>query len=136
MGNINESLATLLQADGALCAAIVDANSGMTLGKSGTGLDLDLAAAGNTEVVRAKMKTMKSLGLADHIEVKGASLQNGLLTIELANVLGMLVGFMRSSRALLAGWKGSVQSPRAVDGNSDGGDASMGAGISPETTPG
>ena len=68
MANINESLANLLQSDGAMCAALVDANSGMTLGRAGSGLDLDLAAAGNTEVVRAKMKTMKSLGLADAIE--------------------------------------------------------------------
>ena len=68
MANINDSLAKLLEVDGALCAAVVDANSGMLLGKIGTGLDLDLAAAGNTEVVRAKMKTMKSLGLNDAIE--------------------------------------------------------------------
>ncbi len=68
MANINDSLATLMQVDGAICAALVDANSGMTLGKIGTGMDLDLAAAGNTEVVRAKMKTMKSLGLNDAIE--------------------------------------------------------------------
>jgi hypothetical protein len=68
VANINESLANLLQSDGAMCAALVDANSGMTLGRIGSGLDLDLAAAGNTEVVRAKMKTMKSLGLADAIE--------------------------------------------------------------------
>jgi len=68
MANINDSLAKLLEVDGALCAAVVDANSGMLLGKIGTGLDLDLAAAGNTEVVRAKMKTMKSLGLSDTIE--------------------------------------------------------------------
>ena len=68
MANINESLAKLLEVDGALCAAVVDANSGMLLGKAGSGLDLDLAAAGNTEVVRAKLKTMKSLGLSDAIE--------------------------------------------------------------------
>ena len=68
MANINESLTKLLEVDGALCDAIVDANSGMLLGKAGAGLDLDLAAAGNTEVVRAKMKTMKSLGLNDSIE--------------------------------------------------------------------
>jgi hypothetical protein len=68
MANINDSLAKLLEVDGALCAAVVDANSGMLLGKAGSGLDLDLAAAGNTEVVRAKMKTMKSLGLSDAIE--------------------------------------------------------------------
>ncbi len=68
MANLNDSLAKLLEVDGALCTALVDANSGMLLGKAGSGLDLDLAAAGNTEVVRAKMKTMKSLGLNDAIE--------------------------------------------------------------------
>jgi hypothetical protein len=68
VANINDSLNNLMQTDGAMCAAVVDANSGMTLGKVGSGMDLDLAAAGNTEVVRAKMKTMKSLGLSDHIE--------------------------------------------------------------------
>ena len=68
MANLNETLSKLLEVDGALCDAIVDANSGMLLGKAGSGLDLELAAAGNTEVVRAKMKTMKSLGLKDNVE--------------------------------------------------------------------
>ena len=68
MGNVTESLKTLLESDGAMCAAIVDSNSGMVLGQDGSGLDLELAAAGNTEVVRAKLKTMKSLGLKDTIE--------------------------------------------------------------------
>jgi hypothetical protein len=68
MANVTETLGNLLSSDGAMCAAIVDANSGMTLGTAGTGIDLDLAAAGNTEVVRAKLKTMKSLGLNDTIE--------------------------------------------------------------------
>jgi len=68
MATVNESLNNLLKADGAVCAALVDSNSGMMLGSAGTGVDLELAAAGNTEVVRAKLKTMKSLGLADAIE--------------------------------------------------------------------
>jgi hypothetical protein len=68
VANIKESMDALLQSDGAMCTAIVDANSGMVLGQSGTGLDLELAAAGNTEVVRAKLKTMKSLGLNEKIE--------------------------------------------------------------------
>ncbi len=68
MSNLTENLATLLQTDGAMCAAVVDANSGMLLGQAGTGVDLELAAAGNTEVVRAKLKTMKNLGLSDRIE--------------------------------------------------------------------
>jgi hypothetical protein len=68
MATVNDSLKELLRADGALAAALVDSNSGMMLGGVGTGLDLELAAAGNTEVVRSKMKTMKSLGLNDTIE--------------------------------------------------------------------
>jgi hypothetical protein len=68
MANLNESLVKLLEVDGALCTALVDSNSGMLLGKAGSGVDLDLAAAGNTEVVRSKLKTMKSLGLSDTIE--------------------------------------------------------------------
>ena len=68
MANLNESLQDLMTLDGALCAAVVDYNSGMLLGSVGSGVDLELAAAGNTEVVRAKMKTMKSLGLQDTIE--------------------------------------------------------------------
>ena len=68
MGNLAQSLEELLQIDGALAVAVVDSNSGMVLAKAGGGLDLDVAGAGNTEVVRAKMKTMKSLGLKDAIE--------------------------------------------------------------------
>jgi len=68
MSNINESLEDLITVDGAMCAALVDSASGMLLGKAGTGLDLEIAAAGNTEVVRAKLKTIKSLGLDDTID--------------------------------------------------------------------
>lgn len=68
MATVTDSLKELLRLDGAMCAALVDANSGMMLGSAGTGLDLELAAAGNTEVVRAKLRTMKNLGLSDAIE--------------------------------------------------------------------
>jgi predicted regulator of Ras-like GTPase activity (Roadblock/LC7/MglB family) len=68
VANINETLESLLGTDGAMAATIVDSNSGMVLGKAGSGVDLELAGAGNTEVVRAKMKTMKALGLNDKIE--------------------------------------------------------------------
>lgn len=68
MSNINEILKNLMENDGALAAAVVDSNSGLMLGGVGTTVDLELAAAGNTEVVRAKIKTMKSLGLNETID--------------------------------------------------------------------
>jgi hypothetical protein len=68
MANISESLNSLLNVDGAMASALVDSGSGMLLGGAGGGIDLELAAAGNTEVVRAKLKTAASLGLADSID--------------------------------------------------------------------
>jgi hypothetical protein len=68
MASIQDSLNQLLAIDGAVCAALVDSTSGMLLGSVGSGVDMELAAAGNTEVVRAKLKTMKSLNLNDTIE--------------------------------------------------------------------
>lgn len=68
MTTIKQSLDDLMSADGALCAAVVDSNSGMMLGSIGSGLDLEVAAAGNSEVMRAKHKTMRQLGLSDVIE--------------------------------------------------------------------
>jgi predicted regulator of Ras-like GTPase activity (Roadblock/LC7/MglB family) len=68
MANIRQSLEDLLTVDGAMCAAVVDSTSGMMLGSAGSGLDMEVAAAGNTEVVRAKLKTMRQLGLNDVID--------------------------------------------------------------------
>jgi len=69
VSNIKESLSKIMQLDGALGACIVDSNSGMMLGSDGNGpINLEVAAAGNTEVVRAKRKTMKALNLKDNIE--------------------------------------------------------------------
>ena len=68
MATIKQTLDELLVLDGALCCAIVDSGSGMMLGQAGSGVDLEVAAAGNTEVVRSKMKTMRALGLNDVIE--------------------------------------------------------------------
>lgn len=68
MSTIKQTLEEIMTLDGAMCAAVVDSASGMMLGSIGTGVDLEVAAAGNTEVVRAKNKTMRALGLTDVIE--------------------------------------------------------------------
>jgi len=68
--DIDTALKNAMEIDGAIGVALVDYDSGMALGSLGGGrhLDLDLAAAGNTEVVRAKLRTMASLALGDEIE--------------------------------------------------------------------
>ena len=67
--NIKDSLFKLNEIDGFIGAALVDSESGMLLGQEGGGqLNLEVAAAGNTEVVRAKRKTMTNLALKDGIE--------------------------------------------------------------------
>ncbi|TKK87442.1 hypothetical protein FDA94_18320 [Herbidospora galbida] len=70
MANMDISLKEMMAIDGAIGAAVVDYNSGMSLGVLGGSKDLDLqiAGAGNTEVVKAKLRTMDSLGLKDAIE--------------------------------------------------------------------
>jgi hypothetical protein len=70
MATTKDTLAKLMEIEGIIGACIVDSNSGMMLGSIGGGaqINLELAAAGNTEVVRAKRKTMKSLNLSDPIE--------------------------------------------------------------------
>ncbi len=69
MANTNDSLAEIMKIDGAVGTCLVDIASGMVLGKiGGGGVDLDLAGAGNTEVVRSKLKVMSALGLKDGLE--------------------------------------------------------------------
>lgn len=68
--SFQEKLDEILEIDGALAAALVDMDSGMALATSGNpkGLDLEVAAAGNTNVVKAKQDTMANLGLKEEIE--------------------------------------------------------------------
>jgi hypothetical protein len=68
--NIEAALKEAMNIEGAVGACLVDWESGMSLGAAGGGkyLDLDVAAAGNTEVIRAKMRTMEALRLDDSIE--------------------------------------------------------------------
>lgn len=68
--NIDTALKEAMAISGAVGAALVDFESGMSLGSAGGGdwLDLEVAAAGNTEVVRAKQRVVSSLKLNDEIE--------------------------------------------------------------------
>lgn len=63
------SLDSLTHIDGFVAGALIDSDSGLALATiGGGGIDLELAAAGNTEVVRAKRKVAAALKLNDAIE--------------------------------------------------------------------
>lgn len=71
MANTDTALKDALASiEGATAAALVDYTSGMALGTIGgsKSFDLEVAAAGNTDVVRSKLRTMEQLGIKDGIE--------------------------------------------------------------------
>ncbi|MGC5032173.1 hypothetical protein [Micromonospora sp. DT229] len=70
MATLDTALKDAMSIDGAIGVALVDYTSGMTLGVAGgtPEIDLTVAAAGNTDVVRAKMRTIEMLKLNDDIE--------------------------------------------------------------------
>ena len=66
MGKV--SLEPLRSVDGYIASALVDIESGMLLAEDGTMSNLEVAAAGNSEVVRVKRKVIAGLKLNDSIE--------------------------------------------------------------------
>ena len=71
MANVQNSLKKIMSTiDGAIGAALVDFDGGLTLGTVGGGdvLDMEVAGAGNLEVVRAKIRVMEQLQIDDQIE--------------------------------------------------------------------
>ncbi|WP_166463010.1 hypothetical protein [Amycolatopsis acidicola] len=88
--NIDTALKEAMSITGAIGVALVDYESGMSLGTSGGGdwLDLEIAAAGNTEVVRSKLRVMSSLQLNDNIEDILITLHRQYHLIRLLNTVG------------------------------------------------
>ena len=66
--NIGPTLAEAMHIEGALGAALVDYSSGEILGAESTGLDLTVAAAGDSAVIRAKIASLVQLDLDDEID--------------------------------------------------------------------
>ena len=70
MPDMETALKEAMQIDGAVAVALVDYASGLALGTKGGSADFDIAvaAAGNTDVVRAKLRALDMLKLNDSIE--------------------------------------------------------------------
>ena len=77
MAQLDNVIADLLAIEGANGAAIVDIDSGMALAFGGTpGFDLNVAAAGNSNVIRAKLRTINDLEIKEEVEDILITLQN------------------------------------------------------------
>lgn len=68
MSNVAESLEHLVTLAGAKSAALVDSSTGMVLGHAGSTTGLEVAAAANTEMVRAQLSSMQNLRSAETID--------------------------------------------------------------------
>ena len=71
MANVANSLKKIMTTiDGAIGTTLVDFDGGLTLGTAGGGdvLNMEIAGAGNLEVVRAKVRVMEQLEIDDQIE--------------------------------------------------------------------
>ena len=67
--SVQDALNELMDIDGAIGAAIVDYENGMTLGtRGGRDLDMELAGAGTTEVIRSERNIIHDLGIEDRVE--------------------------------------------------------------------
>ncbi|MFI9455861.1 hypothetical protein [Amycolatopsis sp. NPDC052450] len=88
--NIDNALKESMSIAGALGVALVDYESGMSLGTSGGGdwLNLEVAAAGNTDVVRSKLRVMNALALNDNIEDILITLRRQYHLIRLLDAVG------------------------------------------------
>lgn len=102
---LSDSLLDLLDFEGAMIAALVDSDSGMILGRAGNGVEMDLAAAGASVMLKARRATIKTLGLSDEIDDLLITLSSQLHIIRpLANrpaiFLYMIVDRAKSSLAM------------------------------------
>ncbi|MFE5584921.1 hypothetical protein [Kitasatospora sp. NPDC056531] len=75
MANVDSALKDAMTIDGALGAAVVDAGSGMALGMLGSTQDVELAAAGSTDMFRAASRSLDALGL------HGEQIEDALTTL-------------------------------------------------------
>ena len=68
MANSQETLVAVGRTEGHLGSCIVDCDSGEMLASEGATSDLEVAAAAHVEVVRAKYRASRCLGLDEQIE--------------------------------------------------------------------
>lgn len=68
--SLNDSLAQLQNIDGFIAVALVDSDSGMSVGTLGgsASFNIEVAAAVNADVFKAKLRATKEIGLSDGVK--------------------------------------------------------------------
>jgi len=103
MADIQSSVQKALDIDGCIGSCLVDYESGLCLGMSGNpGFDLELAAAGNAGVVRAKKSIRDKLELTDKIEDILITLSNQYHLIRMVGTTMFLYVALERQKANLA----------------------------------
>jgi hypothetical protein len=109
--SLEEVLEKLLSFDGALCVAVVDSETGMILGQAGSGVEIDLAAAGASVILRARLASTKALSPDEKIDDVLISLTSQVQIIHpLPNnpsVFTYLIGDKSRSSLAMARYKAS-----------------------------
>ncbi|MDQ6979464.1 MAG: hypothetical protein Q9M09_04705 [Mariprofundaceae bacterium] len=95
----NDAVKKLMDVDGAVAAMIVDSETGLILAQESHDFDTDTAAAGNTAVIQAKLKTMKMLKLDDNIEDMLISLGKQLHLIALYPANQSIFGYLVTNKS-------------------------------------
>ncbi len=102
-------LEKLLSFDGAMCVAVVDSETGMILGHAGSGVDIDLAAAGASVILRARLESIKALGSTEQIDDVLISLTSQVQIIhplpENPSIFTYLIGDKSKSSLAMARYK-------------------------------
>jgi hypothetical protein len=66
--SLESVLEQILGFDGAMSVALVDSETGMVFGKAGSGVDIELAAAGASVILRSRLASTKALGTNEKID--------------------------------------------------------------------
>jgi hypothetical protein len=66
--SLESVLEQILGFDGAMSVALVDSETGMVFGKAGSGVDIELAAAGASVILRSRLASIRALGTNEKID--------------------------------------------------------------------
>jgi hypothetical protein len=66
--SLESVLEQILGFDGAMSVALVDSETGMVFGKAGSGVDIELASAGASVILRSRLASIRALGSNEKID--------------------------------------------------------------------